>query len=197
MNILVVTAHPLEDSLCTALSSHTVSKLKSLGHNVVIEDLYFNKFNPVLSPHERATYYQAVYDKSDVQDEIAKLKNAEALVMVFPTWWFNFPAILKGWFDRVWSPTVAYDHATDYGPIKSKLNNLQKTFVITTLGAPWWVDYFILWRPIKRIIRFALLGACARKCKLKYLSFYKCEKVDNERIKSIYDTIDKQLHTYF
>jgi len=113
--------------------------------------------------------------------------------MVFPTWWFSFPAILKGWFDRVWAPTVAYDHATDYGPIKPRLVNLKKTLVITTLGAPWWVDYFILWRPVKRVIRFALLGACARGCSLKYLSFYKCEKLDKDKIELCKAKVKKSL----
>jgi putative NADPH-quinone reductase len=197
MNILVVTANPLEDSLCTALSRHAIKKLESLGHDVVIENLYANKFNPVLSPDERVSYYQKKYDQSKVQNEIARLNRADALVMVFPTWWFNFPAILKGWFDRIWIPTVAYEHATDFGPIKPKLNNLSKAFVITTLGAPWWVDYCILWRPVKRIIRFALLGACTRNCKLKYLSFYKCENVSDKRINSFYYTIDRQLTYYF
>ena len=197
MNILFVTAHPLEDSLCSALSLRAIEKLQSLGHNVVIEDLYANNFDPVLKEAERKAYYQSIYDQSKDQDEIDRLKNADALVMIFPTWWFNFPAILKGWFDRVWAPTVAYEHATNYGPIKPRLNNLKKTLVITTLGAPWWVDYCILWRPVKRIIRFALLGACARKCKLKYLSFYKCENVSNERINSFFRTIDRELTNYF
>ena len=193
MNVLVVTAHPLEDSLCAALANHTIKKLESFGHSVVIENLYADRFDPVLSSEERAAYYQSVYDQSKVENEITRLTNAELLVMVFPTWWFSFPAILKGWFDRVWAPTVAYEHATDFGPIKPKLNNLKKAFVVTTLGAPWWVDYCILWRPVKRVIRFALLGACARKCKLKYLSFYKCEDVSRDRITSFYGTIDRQL----
>lgn len=196
MNILFVIAHPLENSLCSALSNHAIKKLNTLGHNVVIENLYANQFNPVLTARERKTYYQSFYDLSNVHDEIAKLKKAEALVLVFPTWWFGFPAILKGWFDRVWVPTFAYDHATNYGPIQPKLNKLKKAFVITTLGAPWWVDYFILWRPVKRVIRFALLGACTRNCRLKYLSFYKCENVGKDRTLSFYNKIDKQLTNF-
>lgn len=197
MNILVVTAHPLQDSLCTTLAAHTMDKLRTLGHNVVHENLYDNEFDPVLSPRERKTYYADAYHRAEVEAEIARLNHAEALVLVFPTWWFNFPAILKGWFDRVWAPTVAYDHATDYGPITPKLDRLRKTFVVTTLGAPWWVDYFLLWRPVKRILRVALLGACARRCRLQYLSFYKCEKVDEMRLQSFCAVIDRHLVRFF
>ena len=41
-------------------------------------------------------------------NERSQLAAAEVLILVFPTWWFGFPAILKGWFDRVWAPGVAY-----------------------------------------------------------------------------------------
>jgi putative NADPH-quinone reductase/cold shock CspA family protein len=166
------------------LARHVVDILTHQGQEVVLENLYADHFDPVLSPQERAQYYAAVYDTSAVKEEVSRLINADVLVLIFPTWWFGFPAILKGWFDRVWAPTIAYDHATDFGPIKPKLNRLKRTFIITTLGAPWWVDYFILWRPVKRVIRFALLGACAQGSKLTYLSFYKCENLKKEKIKA-------------
>jgi NAD(P)H dehydrogenase (quinone) len=193
MNILVVTAHPLENSLCTALTDHIVSRLKSSGHAIVVENLYATRFDPVLSDSERRRYYADRYDAAGVAGEVHRLESAEALVMVFPTWWFGFPAILKGWFDRVWVPGVAYDHASDLGSIRPRLNGLRKAFVVTTLGAPWWVDYLVLWRPIKRILRFALLGACARNCRLKYLPFYKCEKVSSEKIIRMKRKIDAEL----
>lgn len=185
MKILVVTAHPLQDSLCGLFADIVEKWLKNAGHSVDVLDLCANKFDPVLSANERSSYYAEDYDVSGVAPEVKRLIACDALVLVFPTWWFGFPAILKGWFDRVWGPTVAYDHANDYGPIRPKLHNLKKTLVVTTLGAPWWVDYFILWRPVKRIVRFALLGACTKGCQLKFLSFYKCEAVDPGRVKAI------------
>jgi putative NADPH-quinone reductase len=197
MNILVVTAHPLKNSLCGLFSERITSSLNNMGHEVQSENLYMNQFDPVLSIDERMTYYRERYDASKVSEEMERLVNCDALVLIFPTWWFGFPAILKGWFDRVWAPTVAYDHADDYGPIKPKLHNLKKAFVVTTLGAPWWVDHIILRRPIKRTLRFALLGACARKCKLEFLSFYKCESVDSARKYKQIRKIESELTKFF
>lgn len=168
-----------------------------MGHDVVLENLYESKFDPVLTAEERKSYYDKTYDSSCVNRQVQRLLKADAIVIIFPTWWFGFPAILKGWFDRVWVPTVAYDHADDFGPIKPRLNNLKKAFVLTTLGAPWWYDFFILRKPIKRIIRSALLGACARKCRLKYISFYKCEKVDEARLMSFTKKIESELMKWF
>ena len=193
MKILVVTAHPLKDSLCGLFSEKVIGLLNEMNHDVQLADLYESRFDPVLSIDERRSYYQESYDASKVSLEIERLVNSEALVIIFPTWWFGFPAILKGWFDRVWAPTAAYEHANDYGPIKPRLQNLKKAFVVTTLGAPWWVDHVLLRRPVKRTLRFALLGACARKCKLKFLSFYQCESVDPARIEKQIQKIESEL----
>ena len=197
MNILVVSAYPLKDSLCGTFTDQIHSKLNQMGHEIVLENLYENNFNPVLSVEERKLYYEKKYDASAVEQQVRRLLNADALALVFPTWWFGFPAILKGWFDRVWVPSVAYDHADDYGPIKPRLDKLRKALVVTTLGAPWWVDVFILRRPLRRIIKSALLGACAKNCQLKYVSFYKCEKVDEVRSRSFALKIDAVLNKWF
>lgn len=197
MNILIVAAHPKQNSLCTTLTTQLVETLQKGGHNVQLEDLYATGFNPVLSLREREMYYHSLYDTTHITDEVDRLVKAEGLILVFPTWWFGFPAILKGWFDRIWSPTVAYDHADDLGPIRPKLHRLTKTFVVTTLGAPWWVDYLILRRPVKKIIRFALLGACTMKCSLEYLSFYKCEDLSQERLSGISKKVNRKAATFF
>lgn len=176
MNILLVTAHPLPDSLCSDLARRVEATLCEAGHHVVREDLYERGFSPVLAPTERASYYGPAYDGRAVADEIRRLAEAEALVLVFPTWWFGFPAILKGWFDRVWGPGIAYDHATDLGRIKPRLDRLRTVLAITTLGSPWWVDRLVMKRPLRRILKTAILGTCASHCRFEMLSLYRAEK---------------------
>ena len=178
MNWLVVVGHPLSDSLCCKLSEFVTDILAARGHDVTVKNLYDENFNPQLTPIERKSYYSDIYNCSDVEKDVNQLLNADGIVLLFPTWWFGFPAILKGWADRVWGPGIAYDHADDFGPIKPRLIKLRHMLVVTTLGAPWWVDFFIMRRPVKKIIRYALLGACARNSKLTYFSLYKCEKLD-------------------
>lgn len=102
----------------------------------MIEDLYLSGFSPALTADERRSYYSPTFNSAAAQDQIDRLLSAEALVLVFPTWWFSFPAILKGWFDRVWAPGIAYDHATDLGSIKPRLHNLQRALAVTSLGSP-------------------------------------------------------------
>jgi putative NADPH-quinone reductase len=196
MKCLIVIAHPLSNSLCKQFSNEVENKLKQMGHEVILEDLYAEQFAPALTEQERASYYAEAYDFSHISEQVERLQQSEAIVLLFPTWWFGFPAILKGWFDRVWGPGIAYDHASDFGPIKPRLENLKKVLVITTLGSPWWVDRLVMWQPVKRIMKLALLGACASNSKLQFLSLYNSEKLDEPRIKAFNKRIDKALNSW-
>lgn len=181
MKCLVVIAHPLPDSLCRSLARFAADRLEAAGHEVVVEDLYGNGFEAALTEAERQSYYAAAFDASAVSNEVARLSEAEALVLVFPTWWYGFPAILKGWFDRVWSPGIAFDHSSNFGPIKPRLK-LRHVLAVTTLGSPWWIDTLVLWQPVRRILRLAILGACARSARFNMLSLHSAEKPARERV---------------
>ena len=182
MTFLVVVAHPMENSLCQFLADETIKHLNAEGHNVVVKNLYREAFDPRLSLQERQSYYQPHFDVTWLQRDIDQLRQAESLLLVFPTWWFGFPAILKGWFDRVWAPGHAYNHAADLGAITPGLDKLKQVYVITTLGSPWWVDTFILWKPVYRVLKIAILGACTRSCTLKIFSLYKSENISSQRV---------------
>jgi putative NADPH-quinone reductase len=177
-----VLAHPLEDSLCAYLAKKTIEHLEKKGYQITLKDLYKEKFQPALTKEERESYYAQAFDSSGVHSDIAQLEEAQSLVLIFPTWWFSFPAILKGWFDRVWAPGHAYNHASDLGFIQPCLLNLKEVKVITILGAAWWVDFFILRQPIKKVLKYALVGACTKKCHFQMLSMYKSEKLSEEKL---------------
>jgi len=196
MNCLVVTAHPLPESLCLTLTQQVVDQLKTAGHTVVLEDLCADNFDPCLSPAERASYYSSAYDAAQVIGPVERLLAAEALVLLFPTWWFGFPAVMKGWFDRVWAPGIAYDHAHDFGPIKPRLKNLKRVLVVTTLGAPWWVDRLIMRQPVKKVVKTALLSTCTLGCKFEMLSLYKAENLPPERVDRFTERIYKRLERW-
>lgn len=193
MKCLVVTTHPLSNSLCKHLTGLVVEKLNALNNEVIIEDLYAKKFAPALTEIERRSYYSDSYDYSKIAEHVHRLREAEALVLLFPTWWFSFPAMLKGWFDRVWGPGIAYDHASDYGPIKPRLDNLRKVLVITTLGAPWWVDLLLMRQPVKKVIKVALLGTCAKNSKLKFLSLYNSEDLNDQKTAKFSKKVEQVL----
>lgn len=193
MKCLVVVAHPLSDSLCHAMARSAIEALTAAGHEVEIEDLYQSGFAPALTLSERQSYYSPTFESDAVQCQVARLLSAEALVLVFPTWWFGFPAILKGWFDRVWAPGAAYDHATDLGPVEPRLHRLRNALAVTSLGSPWWVDRLVLWQPVKRVLKTALLGTCAPACRFEMLSLYKAERLAPDEVQLFCSRIARVL----
>jgi NAD(P)H dehydrogenase (quinone) len=190
---LVVVAHPLAESLCATLAQKTIATLGAAGHEIQVLDLYQNGFTPALSLDERKTYYGRSFDANAVQSYADQLLSAEALILLFPTWWFGPPAILKGWFDRVWAPGIAYYHASDLGPIRPRLLLLRRALAITSLGAPWWVDRVVMRQPVKRLLGTAILGTCAPACEFEMLSLYKSERLESVQIHKFCARIEKAL----
>ena len=193
MRCLVVKAHPLSESLCSSMTRRVVEMLQAEGHEVTLEDLYAEKFDAAMTGEERASYYEGQYSTQAVSEQVENLLSTEAIVLVFPTWWFSYPAILKGWFDRVWAPGVAYDHSPGYGPIKPRLRNLREMLVITSLGAPWWVDRLIMKEPVKRVLKKAIVGPCAPKCRFQMVSMYKSESLTSAQVEEFWLRVKRAL----
>lgn len=193
MRCLVVKAHPLAESLCSSLTQRAADRLRAAGHQVAMEDLYAEGFDAALTPAERAGYYADSYPSGEVEAQAGRLLAADAVVLVFPTWWFGFPAILKGWFDRVWGPGVAFDHTAGYGSIRPRLNNLRRMLAVTSLGSPWWVDRIVMRQPVKRVLKTAIVGACAPKCRFEMLSLYTCEQLSPSQVERFAARVERAL----
>lgn len=179
---LVVLAHPLRESLCGHYASIAHEALAAAGHETELLDLAREGFDPRLGEAERLAYYAPVPDASAIAREARMLREAEILVLVFPTWWFSPPALMKGFIDRVFAPGVAFDHGSDFGPIRPRLDRLRHAIIITTLGSPWWIDRLVMWRPVRRMFRLGVLRACAPKARFSYLAFYAAEAPAKARV---------------
>jgi putative NADPH-quinone reductase len=190
---LIVRAHPLHESLNGTLGAHLRARAEARGWQVLVRDLYASDFAPALTAAERASYQSGTFDQTGVAAEAAELARAEILILVFPTWWFGFPAVLKGWFDRVWAPGVAFDQAPGHGAIRPRLARLRHVLAVTTLGSPWWVDWLALHRPLPRILRRAVVGLCAPRARCRTLSLYQAEVVDGARVARFLARIDRAL----
>ena len=94
MRVLLIHCHPRSDSFCAALREAATDALRSAGHDVEIRDLYAEGFDPVLDAQERSRYYDQGVHRPEVASHVASLRRAEALVLVYPTWWFGPPAML-------------------------------------------------------------------------------------------------------
>jgi NAD(P)H dehydrogenase (quinone) len=107
MHVLAVFAHPRRDSYSGAILDNFCDGVRSQGHVVEVADLYREGFDPRLRPEDYAQFEGRTMP-ADVLAEQARVERADGLAFVFPVWWWSFPAMLKGWIDRVWSSGWAY-----------------------------------------------------------------------------------------
>lgn len=177
---LVVQAHPLARSLTGRLADLAAAEAARAGWQVMRRDLCAAGFDPRLTAAERAGYYGDF--AGGAAAEMAELADAEVLILVFPTWWFGFPAVLKGWFDRVWAPGLAYDHAPGFGPMIPRLTGLKAVLAVTTLGAPGFWDWLVMRRPLRRVLGRGIVRTCAPDARLVWRALYRAEAVTPARL---------------
>jgi NAD(P)H dehydrogenase (quinone) len=107
MKTLIVYAHPNPKSFNHALLESLTHGLETSGHTVTVVDLYDIGFDPVLRLHDFVKYRKRETD-ADVLEQQKNVSWADILIFVYPTWWGWMPAILKGYFDRIFSLGFAY-----------------------------------------------------------------------------------------
>ncbi|MGF7057578.1 NAD(P)H-dependent oxidoreductase [Brassicibacter mesophilus] len=132
MKCLVIYTHPNPKSFNAAIKEHIVSELEKNGHDVSIRDLYELGFNSILSADD-FVHFQKGEVAPDIEAEQNEIKWADTLFFVFPTWWENMPAMLRGYIDRVFSTGFAYKYS-DEGPIG--LLKGKKAVILQTTGSP-------------------------------------------------------------
>lgn len=111
MHVLIVVAHPSPDSLTHAIAAQVARGITDAGpqHSVEIADLAAEGFDPRYTDADLAAFRQPGQVSVDVAAEQARVDRADALVLVYPIYWWSFPALLKGWIDRVFTEGWAYD----------------------------------------------------------------------------------------
>jgi NAD(P)H dehydrogenase (quinone) len=108
LRVLVLFAHPVETSFGAALHAKVVEVLRAKGHEVDDCDLNAESFDPVMSRQDRIDYHDVAANRRRVAPYVDRLLTAEALVLSFPVWNMGFPAILKGFVDKVFLPGVSF-----------------------------------------------------------------------------------------
>lgn len=143
MRALVLYCHPAPGSFTAAIRDVVLARLQAAGAEVRFRDLYAQGFQPALSLAELQGYPDGPRNRAPVEAEVADLLWCDALIFIYPTWWYGLPALLKGWLDRVLLPGVAF-HLPDRagGSIRPGLRHITRLGVFTTCGASRLLTWF-------------------------------------------------------
>ncbi|VTU09433.1 NAD(P)H oxidoreductase [Actinobacillus indolicus] len=161
MTHLIIYAHPNPTSFNHAILDKVIQA--SANHNVIVRDLYQLDFNPTLEWQEFRNTIQHQYAE-DIAEEHRYFQQAELITLIYPLWWMGFPAILKGYLDRV----IAYGFAYKDGKEKS----------IGLLGDKRVQQFVTLGNPVEEYRQQGYLQAFEHTLGYGLFSFCGIEKVD-------------------
>ena len=134
MKWYVLLAHPNPGSFNHAVCSAFVEGLKEAGAAYKVNDLYATGFNPLMTGDDFNQFEDSGVLPQDVVAEQEKVDAVDGLALIYPVWWNEAPAILKGWLDRVLSKGWAYDISAE-GEFKALLK-LKKVVILNTADNP-------------------------------------------------------------
>ncbi|RAW01832.1 NAD(P)H-dependent oxidoreductase [Pseudochryseolinea flava] len=140
MNILIIYSHPSKESYTFNVLQQLQQTLAAEQWHIEVSDLYANDFQTDMTEQE---YEREGFGKiqlalpEDVIKEHAKIQRADCIIFVYPVWWSDCPAKLKGWFDRVYAVGYAYGHQDR----PEKMKTVRYGIVICTAGHP---NHFLL-----------------------------------------------------
>jgi NAD(P)H dehydrogenase (quinone) len=170
MRVLYIYCHPLPESFHAGIRARALAALQAAGHAVDLLDLYAEKFDPVLSEDARRHYHDTSRNQTGLESYVARLQQAEILVLQFPTWCFGMPAMLKGFLDRMMMPGVAFD-IDDPAHVRPMLGNVSQIVGIVTYGRPrymaWWMS-----DPPRKIVTRYLRWFTGGKARVDYHALY-------------------------
>lgn len=169
MNVLVLHAHPVETSFNAALHRLIVERLTAKGHTVDDCDLYAENFDPRLTREERLAYHDLDHNADGVREYVERLRRANALVLCFPVWNYGYPAILKGFFDRVFLPGVSFDMVD--GKAQPSLHNITKVATVTSYGGGR-LRAFLMGDPPRKLVNRLLRATVKPGAPVSYMAHY-------------------------
>jgi len=170
MRVHYLYCHPQPTSFHAAIRARVLMALASAGHEVDLLDLYAEKFDPVMWEPARRDYHDTSRNQAGLEQYVARLRAADALVVQFPVWSFGMPAMLKGYFDRMMMPGVAFD-LTDPAHAKPLLGNLRHVVGITTYGRPR-TRAIAVGDPPRKMIKRYLPWFANRRARVDYYALY-------------------------
>lgn len=192
MHVLVVHAHPVSESFGAAVRDRAVTGLRASGHEVEILDLWESGFDPTLTRTERTGHLEPPGTKPHLAEEFARLRRADAVVLVYPTWWGGPPAMLKGWFDRVWANGVAFRLPPGASSIRGTLRNVRHLVVLTTHGSGKLVN-LVEAEPGKVMLRRNLRLMCHPLARFRWVAMYGMDRATDEERSRYLGRVDRTV----
>lgn len=189
--VLVISCHPLDDSLVAAVLTRTLDTLERSPAEVRHRDLYAEGFVPELSAHEHRTHTTpGVGD--DLRDHADDLRWADIFVFVYPTWWGGQPALLKGWIDRVFAAGVAWELPEGADRLVPRLRHVRRIVAITTHGSSKPINA-LQGEPGKRVLSRSIRVLCHPLARTSWIALYGVDTSTSDERARFLDKVERRV----
>ena len=189
---LVLFAHPCGESFSASLHGAVVETLESRGWDVDDCDLNAEGFQPVLTEDERRGYHDQPENVGPVASYVERVRAADALVMVFPVWNFGYPAILKGFLDRVFLPGVSF--RLEDGKVKPNLTKIRRLAAVTTYGGTR-LRALLVGDPPRKCVTRAVWHVC-RPRSMRYLALYDMNRATDAHRRAFLSRVQREMRAF-
>jgi putative NADPH-quinone reductase len=192
MRVHVVHAHPVETSYNRSLFTTVLEALEARGHQVDALDLYGEGFPAVLTREERLNYEAVPANLTPaVKPYVDRLRAADAIVFIHPVWNYGYPAILKGYFDRIFLPGVSF--VLEDGTVRPNLTNIKRAAFVTSYGGDRWRT-LLMGDPPRRLAR--RWGWATFRTLPRYLALYSMDKNREPELQGFLEKVRREFSAW-
>ena len=191
MKTLVVVTHPREDSLTRAAFAQVTAGLEAAGSEFRILDLDAEGFDPLLSRAEKLDHQGGPDNRPSLSHHFDALNWCERVVLVYPTWFGGQPAMLKGWFDRVWMNEVAFHLPEGATRIHAKLKNVKRLEIVTSHGSSRLLN-LVQGNPGRITVFRTLRVLCHPLCRNRLTAIYNIDRATPDEIEAWLNSVKKR-----
>ncbi len=182
--ILIINGHPDKESFCFYLAESYKKGADTAGADCKLVNLIDLDFNPILT----FGYRKISELESDLVKMQKEISSADHLVLVYPNWWSTFPALLKGFIDRVFVPGFAFKYREN-SPFWDKLLKGKTARLIVTMDTPWWYYWLINRNAGHNAMKICVLEFCGIK-PVKITAFAPVKSSDEKKRKQWLDEVE-------
>ena len=176
----------VETSFNAAIYAAVKETLKQRGHEIDACDLYAENFPAIMSREDRLLYHEIPANRALARPWIERLEAAEALVLVFPTWVFAPPAILKGFCEKVFLPGVAFELVD--GKVRGAMRHLKRVGGVSTYGGTR-VRAFLAGDPPRKLFTRSLRAYVGPAVPVSFMGCYDMNRIDQARGQAFLDKV--------
>jgi putative NADPH-quinone reductase len=186
MRVMVVYAHPVENSFNAAIFATVQESLRAGGHEVDACDLYAENFPAIMSREDRLLYHKVPDNRALARPWIERLEAAKGLVLVFPTWLFAPPAILKGFCEKVFIPGIAFELVN--GKTHGALHHLARVAGVSTYGGTR-LQALLASDPPRKLLTRTMRAWVGTRTPVSFHACYDVDHLDERRGRTFLDKV--------